>query len=66
MTKVMIVEVEEVGGVWRATGREILMDADSPLFVGLGDCGSQAVAIGRMAMPTKMFQQVRAIIERCE
>lgn len=66
--KIRIVEMGREPGVegLAPTGREILMDSDSPLFVTLGEQGRMAVQTGNVAVGAELFEQVKQIIEEAD
>jgi hypothetical protein len=64
MTKVRIFEVNPIPGGQQPTGREILMDSDSPFFskAVLGDMGKRAIDEGHVAIDSSLFQQLHDVV----
>lgn len=61
MKAVRIIEMQRVGGVYEPTGREILMDEESPLFDILK--AQEARTTGAMSVEPPMFEQIKQIVE---
>ena len=59
---IRIIEMERTGrGAYRPTGREILMDEDSPLFAMLG--ASRARETGAMTVEPPMYEDILKIVK---
>lgn len=62
--KVRILEVVAKGdSAPMPTGREILMEDDSPLFVAFGEKGKLAVQTGSLAILPPLFEEIKKIVE---